>query len=106
MWSGQRRGVWGVWGHGALLGRPPAACEGHAWAVVGLAGWLAGCQTREVKIRNFLSLSSRNLAKGRVKGCGKTKVLPDKWDCWVGGLGESSLVDDKANAVNGMSGMI
>ena len=70
-----------------------------------LLGWLAGCQTREVKIRNFLSLSSRNLTRGGSRVAGKTKVLPDKWDCWVGGLAESSLVDDKGNDVNGVSGM-
>ena len=63
-------------------------------------GWGAS-DKGEAAIRNLLSLSGRNHAKGQGVA-GKTKMRPDKLDC---GPARNTPIDNKANLVNWMSGL-
>ena len=70
---------------------------GHGSGKLGVGGVRQG----EAAIRNLLSLSGRNHAKGQGVA-GKTKMRPDKLDC---GPARNTPIDNKANLVNWMSGL-
>ena len=94
--SGQTRR--GVWGHGAFPIRRAAAARGSCGLLLGKVGGGGRRQTREVKIRNFLS--SRAISAGQ--------GLREKLRCCqtngIAGWENQPLIDNKANHVNGMAG--